>query len=147
METISVEDQILGFIGQAANSARDDFDRFGRWGVTPMDAPKVGEFVAGDYNLVYGATKLIQGVGLVIAGGAAEVTIPFVGQVGGTLAILYAGHQIGTGVGRMVRGAEQLSDALQHPTVHESPKQLLGHFLAGITPGGRNIESFLGGLP
>ena len=82
-----------------------------------------------------------------VAGGAVEVTIPFVGQVGGTAAILYGGYQIGTEGARMVRGAEQLSDALQHPTVHESPKQLLGDFLAGITPGGRSIESFLGGLP
>jgi len=56
-------------------------------------------------------------------------------------------YQIATGVGRMGRGAEQLSDALQHPMVHESPKQLLGDFLAGNTPGGCSIEGFLGGLP
>ncbi len=125
METISVDDQILGFIDQAANSARDDFDRFGRWGVTPIDA---GFRTGGRWRGCRGFDSFRRSSRRNCSHTAWGLSDWDRGCTHG-------------------RGAEQLCDALQHPMVHESRKQLLGDFLADITPGGRSIESFLGGLP
>lgn len=105
-------------------------------------------FVAVDINLVYGTGRVIAGAALVVGGGVAEVTIPLVGQGGGTVGILYGVYQGGTGYARIVRcPGEQLLDVVEHPTVHKSPQQLLGDFAFGVTPSGNRLEDWQGGLP
>ncbi|MDQ3782656.1 MAG: DUF6531 domain-containing protein, partial [Actinomycetota bacterium] len=66
-----------------------------------------GTAAAAGVNVLYGGYKIATGVPLILAGSAATVSLPLIGQVGGPTAVAYGIYQVTTGVARLGRGVGQ----------------------------------------
>jgi len=92
--------------------------------------------------------RLTSRIPLVVAGTGAEVTLPVVGQVVGTPALLYGGYQTVTGAARVVRAGRQFYGASQGSQTGCSVLDQLGRFIRGVLPvGGTHVWDWAGGLP
>ena len=125
------------FVGRAKDAAV-------HWATTPQDLPSPDLFTA-PINFGYGLYKLVVGVGSVVVGVGADLSIA--GIPIGIPANVYGGYQIITGCARIYRAYKQETRGVKHPRVKKSPLQYGVDVGANLAPGGSGIEDLLGGLP
>jgi RHS repeat-associated protein len=114
---------------------------------TPRDRWINPKAVSGTINLVYGAVKIGNGIVTLIKGAPLAFSVPVVGWAVSVPAVLWGGYNIVTGTARAIRGAGQLTEAVETPYVKSSFGEWAADVGWGLLPSfSEGLVGFLGGI-
>ncbi len=100
------------------------------------------EFISGVFNFAYGVTKVVAGTALLIGGFAADLTV--VGAPIGIGSDLLGGYNLVTGIFRLNSAVNQISGAINQPTVCATNVQYAEQAGWNMAPFGGILQKFLG---